>query len=323
MGPVLVVAPADDLHAASLAAVLERDFNVPAIIWDRASVPAECQVDFRVDTRGDHLRLVTPSASYAFEDFHAVWWRRPEPPRIDECVTDPKVRRFCEAESDALLKGALRSLRVPIVNDPFREALALRKPYQLSVARRVGLEVPITLISNNPDSVRDFWQSLGGNCIYKPLTSPSWTFAETRILTADDLGHLDRLRHAPMIVQEKIHKGVDVRVNIFGDAVFACEVRTSVPQAELDWRIEMTAQWFEHELPQEVADKLKNLMRALNLDYGCLDLRRRPDGRYCFFEVNPSGQFLFAEIDTGQPLLHALGELLLTVGHHHMGVAAH
>jgi glutathione synthase/RimK-type ligase-like ATP-grasp enzyme len=126
-----------------------------------------------------------------------------------------------------------------------------------------------------------------------------------------------------MIVQEKIHKGVDVRVNIFGDAVFACEVRTSVPQAELDWRIEMTAQWFEHELPQEVADKLKNLMRALNLDYGCLDLRRRPDGRYCFFEVNPSGQFLFAEIDTGQPLLHALGELLLTVGHHHMGVAAH
>src|SRR5262245_26034440 len=114
MGPVLVVAPADDLHAASLAAVLERDFDVPAIIWDRASVPAECRLDFRVDARGDHSRLVTPSASYAFEDFHAVWWRRPEPPRIDGRVTDPRVRRFCEAESDALLKGALRSLRVPI-----------------------------------------------------------------------------------------------------------------------------------------------------------------------------------------------------------------
>jgi hypothetical protein len=30
-----------------------------------------------------------------------------------------------------------------------------------------------------------------------------------------------------------------------------------------------------------------------------------------FLEVNPSGQFLFAEIDTGQPLLRALAKLLL------------
>ena len=36
-----------------------------------------------------------------------------------------------------------------------------------------------------------------------------------------DLEHLDRVRHAPMIVQEKICKGTDVRVNIFGDAVYA------------------------------------------------------------------------------------------------------
>jgi MvdD pre-ATP grasp domain len=314
MRPVLIVAPADDLHAASLLAVLERDFSVPAIIWDRATLPVESKMDFRLDVHGDALHLTTCTGSHALEDFHSVWWRRPEQPRIDATVTDPRVRRFCEAESDAFLKGALRSLRVPIVNDPFHEAVALRKPYQLCVAGRVGLDIPKTLISNNAESIGDFWRSLDGKCIYKPLTSPSWTFAETRVLTEEDLCHLDRLRHAPMIVQEKIDKGVDVRVNIFGSAVYACEVESSFPQAELDWRIDVTARWYPHPLPKEVASKLIGLLRALKLHYGCIDLRQRPDGVYCFFEVNPSGQFLFAEIDTGQPLLHSLAELLVATG---------
>jgi hypothetical protein len=311
MQPVLVVAPTDDLHAASLVAVLERDLGVPGIIWDRATLPAESKMDFRIDVHGDDLHLTIPTGSHALENFCSVWWRRAEHPRIDASVTDPRVRRFCEAESDALLKGALRSLRVPIVNDPFHEAVALRKPYQLSVARRVGLNIPQTLISNNAESIREFWRSLDGNCIYKPLTSPSWTFAETRVLTDEDLCHLDRLRHAPVIVQERIEKGVDVRVNIFGSTVYACEVKTSFPQAELDWRIDVTARWYEHQLPKDVASKLIRLLRALKLDYGCIDLRRQPDGRYRFFEVNPSGQFLFAEIDTGQPLLRSLAELLI------------
>jgi hypothetical protein len=314
MQRILIVAPADDLHAASLAAVLERDFGAPAIIWDRATLPAESKMDFRIDVDGDALHLATPTGSHALEDFRSVWWRRPEQPRIDASVTDPKVRRFCEAESDAFLKGALRSLRVPIVNDPFHEAVALRKPYQLCVARRIGLNIPKTLISNNAQSIRDFWRSLDGKCIYKPLTSPSWTFAETRVLTEEDLCHLDRLRHAPMIVQEKIDKGVDVRVNIFGSAVYACEVKTSFAEADLDWRIDVTARWYQHQLPADVASKLIDLLRALKLHYGCIDLRRRSDGGYCFFEVNPSGQFLFAEIDTGQPLLHSLAELLIGTG---------
>src|ERR1700704_4767283 len=127
MQGVLVVAPADDIHAISLAAVLERDFGMSAVIWDRATLPAETKMDFRIDSHGDDLRLNTATGSHAMEDFHSVWWRRPSPPRIDNSVTDAQVRRYCEAESDAFLKGALRSVRVPIINDPFAEAVALRK----------------------------------------------------------------------------------------------------------------------------------------------------------------------------------------------------
>ena len=46
--PVLIVAPTEDVHARAVAAVLDRDFAVPAVIWDRATLPRETAIDFRV-----------------------------------------------------------------------------------------------------------------------------------------------------------------------------------------------------------------------------------------------------------------------------------
>jgi hypothetical protein len=53
------------------------------------------------------------------------------------------------------------------------------------------------------------------------------------------------------------------------------------------------------------------LMTTLQLDYGCIDMRQQPDGEYVFFEINPAGQFLFAEIDTSEPLSAAMARLLV------------
>ncbi|MGH7905799.1 MAG: MvdC/MvdD family ATP grasp protein [Candidatus Binataceae bacterium] len=308
---VLIIAPPDDAHALSLAAVMDQEFGVPAVIWDRGTLPTESQIDFRLDGPASDLRLDCESDVYRLNDFRSVWWRRAAGFRISKAVTDPKVRDFCSSECDAFFKGVLRSLDIPIINDPFAESVAARKPYQLAMARKVGLDVPKTLMSNSAERVRAFWEELEGNCIYKPFTAPAWTFSETRMMTQEDVSHLDTLRHAPIIVQEKIEKGVDVRVNIFGDAVFAAEVSINVPQADLDWRIDSTAEWRHHNLPDTVGYKLKALLKVLRLQYGCIDMRQQPDGGYRFFEVNPSGQFLFAEIDTGQPLLRALAEVLV------------
>lgn len=309
--PVLIVAPTDDIHALSLATVLERDFATRGVIWDRGSLPTDSKLDYWLHESIDEVEITAPSGHYRLSDFRSIWWRRPAGFRIDKSVTDPKVRRFCDNECEAFFKGVMRSLTVPIINDPLSESIAARKPYQLATARQVGLQIPKTLMSNNPESIRAFWSELDGRCIYKPFTAPSWTFSETRELRRDDLDHLDSLKHAPLIVQEKIEKGRDVRVNIFGEAVFAAEITTNIPEADLDWRVDQTAAWHEHDLPAPIARKLLELLRVLGLKTGCIDLRQQPDGEYRFFEVNPSGQFLFAEIDTGQPLLRALAELLM------------
>lgn len=112
-------------------------------------------------------------------------------------------------------------------------------------------------------------------------------------------------------MQEHVPRGRDVRVTVIGERVFAAEVATVRPEADIDWRLDLAATWHGHDLPEALADRLRALLRALGLNYGCIDLRRRPDGDYVFFEVNPSGRFLFVEIDAGPPLAQAMAELLL------------
>ena len=52
-------------------------------------------------------------------------------------------------------------------------------------------------------------------------------------------------------------------------------------------------------------------MRRFGLEYGAIDLRLTPDGRYVFLELNPAGQFLYIEQMTGQPITAALASKLL------------
>jgi len=309
---VLILAPKDDLHATALRAVLEAKFDTRVIIWDVADIPTNAKLRFFPDHKSCDLKIQELSQDLSLSEIQSVWWRRANSLKLDPAVVDPELRRYCLSEYKTFLKGIFQSIQVPIINDPVAEARAVHKPYQLAQAREIGLDIPKTIMSNDPRSIRAFWDSLDGNCVYKPFNAPPWAFTETRPLNSEDLEHLDKVRHAPVIVQEKITKGVDVRVNIFGEAVFAAEVTTHIADADLDWRIDMTAKWEPHYLSEATSTKLRSLLQRLGLQSGNIDLRQQSDGSYKFFEVNPSGQFLFVEIDTGQPLLESLSKLLVT-----------
>jgi hypothetical protein len=46
------------------------------------------------------------------------------------------------------------------------------------------------------------------------------------------------------------------------------------------------------------------------LAFAAIDLARRPDGGYTFFELNPNGQWAWLEQRTGIPLRSRLADLL-------------
>jgi len=306
---IVIIAPREDVHARAVAAAAAKR-GVRALIFDTADIPSCDRATLRLS--GERLEFEIRSADFdlSFDEVRSVWWRRPSGPRIAEEVTDDRAREFCIRESETLLRGALDASRVPVVNDPAAQARAARKPLQLAVARGLGLSVPRTVMSNDPDRIRSLWEETAGRCVYKTFTAPAWRVAETRRLTQDVLADLEKLRHAPIIAQELID-GRDLRATVIGDRLFAAAASTRLPAGHVDGRLDRTATWHRHDLPEETSRGLVSLVRALGLDYGCIDLRRQPDGRYVFLEINPAGQFLFIEIDREEPLTQSLTELLL------------
>ena len=53
-----------------------------------------------------------------------------------------------------------------------------------------------------------------------------------------------------------------------------------------------------------------HLQRRLQLAYGAVDLKRTESGDYYFLEVNPAGQWQFAERLTGLPITQAMADYL-------------
>jgi glutathione synthase/RimK-type ligase-like ATP-grasp enzyme len=65
-------------------------------------------------------------------------------------------------------------------------------------------------------------------------------------------------------------------------------------------------------LPPEVHERCVRLVEQLELCYGAIDMILTPDGRYVFLEINPSGQYLWIEQETGLPISAAICDFLMT-----------
>jgi D-alanine-D-alanine ligase-like ATP-grasp enzyme len=105
--------------------------------------------------------------------------------------------------------------------------------------------------------------------------------------------------------------GVDLRVTVVGDQVFTAEIDATATSYPVDMRMVLDeAAMRPAGLPAAVEKSLLALTQRLGLTFGAADLRRRPDGRHVFLELNPAGQWLFVEARTGQPITSAVAGLL-------------
>jgi glutathione synthase/RimK-type ligase-like ATP-grasp enzyme len=131
--------------------------------------------------------------------------------------------------------GRLSTLAgVPATNDPSAEQRAESKILQLTVAARVGLPVPPTVVSNDCDRLRAFLAAHPRSVI-KTLRCDYVTSIPTRIIDERDLSDPTAVSLAPMIVQALVDCEADVRVCVVGDQVFAAAMRRPDRNENPDW----------------------------------------------------------------------------------------
>jgi glutathione synthase/RimK-type ligase-like ATP-grasp enzyme len=315
---VIIISGEDDPHSKSVVWEIEKTFKAHALVLDSAEYPSKWKLSLHMDDSAFSWSLKTDrSKSVDSEAVRGVWWRRPNPHRIAETVTDPELRRFCVSESSTVFMSWLTLMGQRVMNPMFSRAGANYKPYQLATISEVGFKIPKTLCSNDPVQVRDFYERLSGKVIYKILTSTSTQFAETHRLTPSELKNLDTLCHAPAIFQEEISGGLELRATVVDSDVFTVSVVPNQPGAEIDWRLDPSVKFDKFELETQQKKSLIDLCRRLGLRYGAIDLRLLPNGEMVFFEVNPGGQFLFAEIEGKLPISRAVAAALLGENKHY------
>lgn len=112
------------------------------------------------------------------------------------------------------------------VNHPQATYKAETKPYQLYTAKKIGFNVPKTLITNTIPTESAFGKKL----IVKTLDPAILNFKDkegfiyTNFVNYEDLSEKE-LSSAPIILQEALIPKVDVRVTVVGDTTFAVTIK--------------------------------------------------------------------------------------------------
>ncbi|WP_328333005.1 hypothetical protein OHA70_15445 [Kribbella sp. NBC_00382] len=191
------------------------------------------------------------------------------------------------------------------------------KPHQLAVAARCGLQVPATLITNEPEMVSDFARSAGGRIITKSLATMV-TVDDVRgsgVLytaeVAEDLWGDPGIAATAHLFQELI-EGVDIRLTVVAGEFFAAEIYPTDLGGPVDIRAHNeNVSYRVVEVPDGVRRRVLDLLRELRLAFAALDFRVVPGRGWIFLEANPNGQWAFIP-ELRDPIAQAIADFLET-----------
>jgi glutathione synthase/RimK-type ligase-like ATP-grasp enzyme len=326
--PVLIVSDHSDAHVPMVARQLEQ-LGVPFAEFNTSDFPLRVRLSLSyLDAESRSTLYLPGDRALNCSNVRSIWYRKPEPYELSSAVPIAQ-RDFANAECREAVHGMYNLMRGKLwIDDPVSMRRVSNKPLQIDIARRLGFEVPHTLITNDPSLAREFYAFCGGNVVYKTLSCPRVTHnddgqtsdhrldkvaAYTTLVDTEDPDLWKSIELAPCLFQEHVPKRFELRVTVVGDEVFAAEIDSqSDPATIIDWRRGdiLNLKHRIHALPEAIADLCRSLLRALGLNFGAIDIILTPDLRYVFLEINPNGQYGWIEYLTGLQISSAIAMLL-------------
>ncbi len=266
-------------------------------------------------------RIFLPDRTVELGAISAIWNRRMMLGGALPSSMDPRMRHAAVVESRKILTEIIGHSPAFAIDPIAVHERAAGKQHQLAVAAGVGLRVPETRITNDPDSVRALVAKCPGGVVTKMMhrfdlpTEDGMATLFTNVLDDEDIAALDDgLVLCPMTFQEHIEKARELRVIAVGNRLWTAAIESPKHAgAEVDWRREgadLVERWAPAELPKIVAERVRRLMEQLGLVYGALDLIVTPEGEHVFLEVNPGGEYFWLEDHCGFEISVALADRL-------------
>jgi len=315
---ILIISDPEDGHVLPVASELNRR-GAEYVVFDPAAYPNACSATIESSALGLTASLCVNHRIIDFKDVRGIWYRRPNP-FVHRTELLPEEQKWLDDECQHFLRGFWATQRnVRWVSHPDAIRIANSKVHQLALAAELGFTVPRFAITNDVDKAWRFLASCPDGAVVKVLATPSIQFSHkvgtiyTHLLKRDDFYFISSVQHGPTFFQEFIDKTMDVRVTVMGNNLFAVGIDSqNSEQARVDFR-RAKIYTLPHKvltLPQDISTRCIELVSALNLNFGAIDLVVTQDGRYIFLEINPNGQWYWLEEVTGIPLTTTMCDLL-------------
>nr|WP_253285316.1 hypothetical protein [Ruegeria sp. HKCCD6604] len=192
---------------------------------------------------------------------------------------------------------------------------------QLVFASSRGIRIPRTNITNQEDCAQDFASENESGTITKAIYTANVDIEgvnaaiPTQRVDENVSQPFRQVSLCPTKLQAEIKKSYEVRVTVVADRVFAAKIDSQNDErTEVDWR--PFAHLCRHEeivLPREISVFCVDLLKKFSLNYGAIDFIVDSDENYVFLEINPFGQYLWIENETGLPITRAIFDQLTKV----------
>lgn len=314
---VLVLTHWFDPTADSVVRALEQR-GARVFRCDAADFPQRLVMTARLGEEGWSATLRTAHRHLKLSEVCGAYYRRPSRWDLPEHLSG--AERAWAASEARFGFGGLLSATLPWLNHPAAIARAEYKPVQLHTAVRSGLVVPDTLLTNDPGEAARF-AARHGEVVYKSLSGELVTddasvkAIYTTPVADDDRDHSSIAATVHLFQRRVADKAYDVRLTAVDETLFAVALHTDTPAGQLDWRRDHDSLSYEIvDIPEQVADGVRTLMRGLDLRFGALDFAVSTSGQWWFYEINPNGQWGWIEDATGASIADTIAEALITTG---------
>jgi ATP-GRASP peptide maturase of grasp-with-spasm system len=176
----------------------------------------------------------------------------------------------------------------------------LNKLIVLNAAQNAGLRIPQTLVSSRADVLEGFVTE--SPVITKGFTLNGFfnhgeynAICSTVEVNLSDISSTEAV-FLPSLFQHYVEKLFELRIFYWDETLFTTAIMSQQNEkTRIDFRNYDTVnpnRQLPYTLPTEVEEKIKVLMKGLNMKSGSLDMMVDKNGDYVFLEINPVGQFM-------------------------------
>lgn len=247
----------------------------------------------------------------------SIYYRRPLIPTVIDKIEDYNIKQLIEKETMEFLRQYYYSFPdLKWLTNPYKIYLTKGRVNQLTFASKLDFKIPKTLITNDKSEFLTFFEECHRKVIIKSINPLSYISRNgekesfyTEVIDEKNINDIDftLLSNSPTLFQEFIDSEYELRITSVDNQHFAVKIVSSIT----DWRKQKAiVKYEEYNLPNEISILLTKYLNNYDLDFGCFDFIKGKDGQYYFLELNPNGQWLWLEIETGVPIRKAIIDFL-------------